>query len=77
MTNRLSPVTTATAASANSPFMNTSSCLAFAQLTWRESLRDIETCLASFGPKLYHAGIRQAASLYADEPFRFELQAAA
>jgi hypothetical protein len=80
--------------------------LAFAQLTWRESLRDIETCLASFGPKLYHAGIRnptarstladanesrdwrifadfaqvliqQAAKLYADEPFRFELQATA
>ncbi len=80
--------------------------LAFAQLTWRESLRDIETCLASFGPKLYHAGIRQptarntlavanekrdwrifadfahvliqqATALYADEPFRFELQAAA
>jgi hypothetical protein len=80
--------------------------LAFAQLTWRESLRDIETCLAAFGPKLYHAGIRQptarstladanehrdwrifadfarvlirqAATLYADEPFRFELQAAA
>jgi hypothetical protein len=80
--------------------------LAFAQLTWRESLRDIETCLASFGPKLYHAGIRQptarstladanenrdwrifadfahvliqqATALYAEEPFRFELQAAA
>ena len=80
--------------------------LAFAQLTWRESLRDIETCLASFGPKLYHAGIRQptarstlavanekrdwrifadfaqvlirqATTLYADEPFRLELQAAA
>ena len=80
--------------------------LAFAQLTWRESLRDIETCLASFGPKLYHAGIRQptarntlavakeqrdwrifadfahvliqqATALYADEPFRFEFQAAA
>ena len=33
--------------------------LAFAQLTWRESLRDIETCLASFGAKLYHSGIRQ------------------
>jgi hypothetical protein len=32
---------------------------AFAQLTGRESLRDIETWLASFGPKLYHAGIRQ------------------
>ena len=80
--------------------------LAFAQLTWRESLRDIETCRASFGPKLYPAGIRQptarstladanenrdwcifadfahvliqqATALYADEPFRFELQAAA
>jgi Domain of unknown function (DUF4372)/Transposase DDE domain len=33
--------------------------LAFAQLTWRESLRDIETCLAAFGPRLYHSGIRQ------------------
>jgi hypothetical protein len=80
--------------------------LAFAQLTWRESLRDIETCLVSFGPKLYHAGIRQptsrstladanenrdwhifadfahvliqqATTLYADEPFCSELQAAA
>ena len=80
--------------------------LAFAQLTWRESLRAIETCRASFGPKLYPAGIRQptarstladanenrdwcifadfahvliqqATALYADEPFRFELQAAA
>ncbi len=80
--------------------------LAFAQLTGRESLRDIETCLASFGPRLYHAGlrqptarntlavanekrdwrifadfahvlIRQATALYAKEPFRFELQAAA
>ena len=74
--------------------------LAFAQLTWRESLRDIETCLASFGLKLYLAGIRQptvrstladanenrdwrifadfaqvlirqAATLYADEPSQF------
>jgi hypothetical protein len=25
----------------------------FAQLTWRKSLRDIETSLGSFGPKLY------------------------
>jgi len=33
--------------------------LAFAQLTWRESLRDIETCLASFGARLYHSGLRQ------------------
>jgi len=33
-------------------------CLAFAQLTYRESLRDIETCLRALQPKLYHAGIR-------------------
>jgi IS4 transposase len=33
-------------------------CLAFAQLTFRESLRDIETCLRAMGTKLYHAGFR-------------------
>jgi hypothetical protein len=33
-------------------------CLAFAQLTYRESLRDIETCLRAIQPKLYHAGFR-------------------
>ena len=33
--------------------------LAFAQLTYRESLRDIETCLRALGSKLYHAGIGQ------------------
>ena len=33
-------------------------CLAFAQLTYRESLRDIETCLRAVPTKLYHAGIR-------------------
>ncbi len=33
-------------------------CMAFAQLTYRESLRDIETCLRSLGNRLYHAGIR-------------------
>jgi hypothetical protein len=32
--------------------------LAFAQLTYRESLRDIETCLRALAPKLYHAGFR-------------------
>lgn len=32
--------------------------MAFAQLTYRESLRDIETCLRALQPKLYHAGIR-------------------
>jgi len=33
-------------------------CMAFAQLTFRESLRDIETCLRSLGSKLYQAGFR-------------------
>jgi hypothetical protein len=33
-------------------------CLAFAQLTYRESLRDIEACLRSVNSKLYHMGIR-------------------
>ena len=33
-------------------------CMAFAQLTFRESLRDIETCLRTVRPKLYHMGIR-------------------
>jgi hypothetical protein len=33
-------------------------CMAFAQLTYRESLRDIETCLRAHAAKLYHLGIR-------------------
>jgi Domain of unknown function (DUF4372)/Transposase DDE domain len=33
-------------------------CLGFAQLTYRESLRDIETCLRAMQPTLYHMGIR-------------------
>jgi hypothetical protein len=33
-------------------------CLAFGQLTFRESLRDIETCLRAVPDKLYHAGLR-------------------
>ena len=33
-------------------------CMAFAQLTYRESLRDIEACLRAAGAKLYHMGIR-------------------
>jgi len=37
-------------------------CMAFAQLTYRESLRDIETCLRALRPKLYHAGIRSKIS---------------
>jgi len=33
-------------------------CMAFAQITYRESLRDIEVCLRSQNNKLYHMGIR-------------------
>jgi hypothetical protein len=33
-------------------------CFAFAQLTFRESLRDIEACLRSVESKLYHMGFR-------------------
>jgi hypothetical protein len=33
-------------------------CMAFAQLTYRESLRDIEACLRSTQRKLYHMGFR-------------------
>jgi Transposase DDE domain/Domain of unknown function (DUF4372) len=33
-------------------------CMVFAQLTFRESLRDIETCLRAHSAKLYHLGIR-------------------
>ena len=34
--------------------------MAFAQLTWRESLRDIEACLSANQAKLFHMGIRVA-----------------
>jgi hypothetical protein len=37
-------------------------CLAFAQLTFRESLRDIEACLRAQREKLYHMGIRSRIS---------------
>ncbi len=33
-------------------------CMAFAQLTYRESLRDIQACLRAQSSKLYHVGIR-------------------
>ncbi len=33
-------------------------CMAFAQLTYRESLRDIQACLRGYPQKLYHMGIR-------------------
>jgi len=36
--------------------------LAFARLTYRESLRDIEICLRALGSKLYHSGIGQPAA---------------
>ena len=37
-------------------------CLSFAQLTYRESLRDIESCLRAMQPKLYHMGIKSKVS---------------
>lgn len=37
-------------------------CMAFAQLTYRESLRDIEACLRASPNRLYHLGIRGAVS---------------
>ena len=37
-------------------------CMAFAQLTYRESLRDIEACLRSQSAKLYHMGFRSTVS---------------
>lgn len=36
--------------------------MAFAQLTYRESLRDIEACLRAMEPKLYHMGIHSTVS---------------
>ncbi len=36
--------------------------MGFAQLTYRESLRDIESCLTAFSNKLYHSGIKQPVS---------------
>lgn len=37
-------------------------CMAFAQITYRESLRDIEACLSAQSAKLYHMGFRQPVS---------------
>jgi len=37
-------------------------CMAFAQLTYREGLRDIECCLRAHQTKLYHMGMRTAIS---------------
>jgi len=37
-------------------------CMAFAQLTYRESLRDIVACLRSLQDRLYHMGIRGCVS---------------
>ena len=47
--------------------------MAFAQLTYRESLRDIEACLRSVSGKLYHMGFRGkvARSTLADARFEF------
>ena len=39
-------------------YLDQSPCMAFAQLTFRESLRDIEACLRAHEDNLYHMGIR-------------------
>jgi hypothetical protein len=53
--------------------------MAFAQLTFRDSLRDIETCLRSFQAKLYHAGFRGKISrstlVYANETRSWKIYA--
>ena len=41
------------------PAPSNTGSMAFAQLTYRESLRDIETCLSVHASKLYHMGFRQ------------------
>ena len=52
--------------------------MAFAQLTYRESLRDIETCLSVHASKLYHMGFRQPVrrSTLADERRDWRIHAA-
>jgi hypothetical protein len=45
-------------------------CMAFAQLTFRESLRDIEVCLRAQSSKLYHLGIRSAVDANAVRDWR-------
>ena len=49
-------------------------CMAFAQLTYRESLRDIETCLRAHQAKLYHLGIRSNIAKSRSEEHTSELQ---
>jgi uncharacterized protein DUF4372 len=44
-------------------------CMAFAQLTYRESLRDIEACLRAQPAKLYHLGVRGNVSRSAARAF--------
>ena len=39
-------------------FLDQFYAMAFAQLTFRESLRDIEACLATQGSRLHHMGFR-------------------
>jgi Domain of unknown function (DUF4372) len=43
-------------------FLDKYLCMAFAQLTYRENLRDIEACLGARAGKLYHMGIRSSAN---------------
>lgn len=47
--------------------------MAFAQLTYRESLRDIEACLRARSTKLYHMGIRSRISIPWLMPTRYAI----
>jgi hypothetical protein len=49
----------ATAGCERSPVPSNTARWPFAQLTYRESLRDIETCLSAQSAKLYHMGFRE------------------
>ena len=55
----MSIATTAIATSESMTCAEQFRVMAFAQLTYRESLRDIEVCLSAQSAKLYHMGFRQ------------------
>ena len=55
----LLPATVATPGSERCAVPSKYRAMAFAQLTYRESLRDIEVCLSARASKLYHMGFRE------------------
>jgi hypothetical protein len=50
-------------------------CMGFAQLTWRESLRDINECFNAKDPgALYHLGLREPVARVTGSPGKFMFQ---